>query len=414
MQAAKLAWSVLEGLGLELFHLDVGLLMNGSAQEIGTHVAELLAFRPQLAVATPNAGYLFNASIRSARNQPNVFLDMLAIPCLMTWDSLVQFPSQVPNINRSWRVEEATRDVLQCLKKALDHPLLFHVAYDKGQIDAARGLGLLSEERVCHKPVFAYQAFVDFGRSEAASVLPDQRVAFTGTLRLDSLPSPYEQLPFFPELDRQVVVERALTRPAWDSFIEFIANLPVNERELYGLVPDSGSFWGLADHIVSYRTNTLDRLRVIKGISQPVTFYGNVVDDGKTGISLPANMIMGGDMDMIARLPALNAETAITVDVVNRIFGSGYTAKITSCFAAGGFCLFDWRPEFLDNFGVDGGQVMYRTIDELNSKIDLFLGNPRYRRAVADYFKNEIAERFSAKSFYASLLSEMAVRFKIG
>ncbi|MDK9721452.1 MAG: hypothetical protein OEL53_09745 [Rhodospirillales bacterium] len=413
LQAAKLAWSVMEGLGLELFELDIDLLLNGSAQEIGAHISDLLAFRPQLAVATPNAGYLFNAVISSAKSRPNVFLDVLAIPCLLTWDSVVQFPSQLPHINRSCCPDETSRGVLQSLKSALDHPLLFHVAYDKGQIDAMVGLGILPAGRVLHKPVFAYQAFVDFGRAEAASVRQDERVAFTGTLRVDALPSPYESLAFFPELDRQVVSDRPLAQPVWNSLIEFIAGLPAQERETFGLGPDSGCFWGLADYIVSYRANILDRLRVIEGIARPVTFYGNVVEKGVSAFRLPPNMTMGGDQDMISRLPKLNAGTAITVDVVNRIFGCGYTAKIASCLAAGGFCLFDWRPEFIDAFGDDGGQLMFRSIDELNEKIDIFLGNSVYRRALADYFKNEIAQHHSAKSFYTSLLSQMAVNYKI-
>jgi spore maturation protein CgeB len=74
------------------------------------------------------------------------------------------------------------------------------------------------------------------------------------------------------------------------------------------------------------------------------------------------------------------------------------------CFACGGFVLFDYKEDFHQSMGDTGDEVMYRTLDELNAKVDEFLANPRKRRDVARYLQYRVTSEFNFASLSKKIL----------
>ena len=165
-----------------------------------------------------------------------------------------------------------------------------------------------------------------------------------------------------------------------------------------------GSFGKLALDMVVNQATTADRRRMLEALRRPVDFFGNL-EGFKPGQPTPwPHVRYLGDVDMETSLPALNADTAVTVDIVNRLFDEGVTCKILSCFAAGGFCLFDRRPDFVDIAGSDAERVMFSDFDEMNSQVEYFLANPQERRELSAHFKAIVAERLSPKLVYGDMI----------
>ncbi|AVM76360.1 glycosyltransferase [Magnetospirillum gryphiswaldense] len=405
LSAARLTWRVLEDLGLELFPLDILLLFNGSAQAIADHIADIRAFAPDFAVATPNAGYASVAWINQGGQSRNLFLDILELPVLATWDSVVQFAHQLTKGTLPARPEESVPGMIAALRGLLNHPLMRNAAYDREQIEVMESLGVIDPGRAIHSPAFAYQAFIDHGLANPAPAAPGHDLAFTGSLWVQQSQSPVSTTAIHAKLRGPVIDERPLIQPVWPALMTAIAALPEAERQANRLVPDHGFFWSMALDMVSHQATTADRVRMLKAITRPVDFYGRL-DGTVPGQPTPwPHIRYRGDVDMETRLPALNADTAITVDVVNRIFDRGVTCKVYSCFAAGGFCLFDHRPDFLEVVGAEGEQVMFSDADSLNERIEHFLTHPRERRELATHLRATIAERLSPRRIYADMIT---------
>ena len=404
--AAQLCWGVLEDLGMELFHVDVGLLWNGAAADILAHVRDIRAFHPDMAIATPNAGYAMLAWVEDGGARRNLFLDLLEVPTLVTWDSVAQFAHQLSKDRLARHPDQSCPGILAQLRAILNHPLMVHAAYDRSQIAVMERLGVVDVGRVIHTPVFAYQAFVDYGRNAAADrPAAADAVAFTGTMRRPRPDDPLLAVPACADLFRQVIEERPLDQPVWAAFEAALARMPAAERAAARLEPDHSFFWSVATDLIATQATLGDRGRMLSGLRHDAAFYG-WIEGVRPGQPTPwPHVHLRGDVDMATALPALNAATPITIDVVNRIFDSGVTAKIVSCYAAGGFCLFDHRPEFLDMVGADGERVMFRTVEQLNAMIDHYLTHPAERRELARQFQTVIAERQSARTVYARMIA---------
>jgi spore maturation protein CgeB len=96
----------------------------------------------------------------------------------------------------------------------------------------------------------------------------------------------------------------------------------------------------------------------------------------------------------------------VIVDVINLGYNTGISPKVMGCFACGGLMLFDYKDDFFQSMGEIGNQVMYRSVDQLNSMVDDFLGNPRKRRDVSRYIQHRVCTEFNFGALSQKLLIE--------
>jgi hypothetical protein len=109
-------------------------------------------------------------------------------------------------------------------------------------------------------------------------------------------------------------------------------------------------------------------------------------------------------LDYFTELPLLFMNSDVIVDVVNLGYNTGVSPKIMGCFAAGGLILFDYKEDFGRIMGSVADEVMYRSVDHLNSMVDGYLTNPHRRRDVARYLQHRVATEFSFGTLAKRLL----------
>jgi spore maturation protein CgeB len=94
----------------------------------------------------------------------------------------------------------------------------------------------------------------------------------------------------------------------------------------------------------------------------------------------------------------------VIVDVINLGYNTGISPKVMGCFAAGGLMLFDYKEDFSRIMGDAAGEVMYRSIEQLNSLVDGYLAKPHRRRDVASYLQHRVVTEFSFSALAKRLL----------
>jgi hypothetical protein len=68
----------------------------------------------------------------------------------------------------------------------------------------------------------------------------------------------------------------------------------------------------------------------------------------------------------------------------------------------------DYKPDFVEGIGEEGRQVMYRSVDELNTLVDRYLGDARLRRDVSRYLQHQVVTRFSFGALCRRILVDEA------
>jgi hypothetical protein len=330
----------------------------------------------------------------------------------MLWDhGLFQLPHSVleplPTSSR-----EARDGALARIRSAIDHPLYRHYSPDREHIDALHRLGVLRRSKVRSFLQPPYPNFVRYGYRQPANHAFRTGVAFAGNVYVNAASRlPFAHEPELLEIQEDVMSAKArsLTTPLWDLLLARIDRLKRSSRRALGLVPDSTFFWRYANDEVSVVGNTRVRLHVLGGIGRGFDFYGNFMEPDATKALRSRHRInFRRNLDYFTELPLLFMNSQVMVDVVNLGYNSGISPKIMGCFACGGLMLFDYKADFEVAMGEEGLKVMYRDVEELNTLIDRYLGDPALRRDVCRYLQHQAVTKFSFGALCRRILLDEA------
>ena len=387
----------LEDLGATVFYLDTGGFIVRNPLSIEDAITALRSFKADLAISLPNAGY---ALACSTLDHENIFRDVLGIPTLMLWDhGLLQFPKIILDPLPKLPADSGDGAILR-LRKILDHPLYFHYAPDKGHIAVLDRLGIVSARKVGPFLQPASPNFVKHGYRTPSNTAFRTRVAFAGNVYIQAS----REIAFrnhhqiLTDIEARVLAAKKdhLTHCLWDLITAEIDGLDRSTRARLNLHPDSTFFWSFLHDEIELVGNTDVRLGILQGLQHEYDFFGNFVEPGAVSILKGDHKInFRKSLDYFTELPLLFMNSDVIVDVVNSGFNSGVSAKVMGCIACGALLLFDYKADFYDSLGEIAGQVMYKTIDELNMMVDGYLSNPRKRRDVSRYLQHRVCTEFN-------------------
>jgi hypothetical protein len=386
----------LRALGATVFDLHVGSIITQNDVYIRDSIQALKTFKPDVAISLPNALY---ALLCATPKQENIFKDILQIPTLMLWDhGLLQLPQQILGPLPATPAE-ARGGSIRRLKKALDHPLYIHYSPDRGHIDVLDKLGVMDRNKVRFFLQPAYPNYVRYGYRTPSPGAFRTRVAFAGNVYVKAAQS----LPFQNEPDLAAIQARVLrakksrlTECLWDLISAEIDALPADTRKRLRLTPNYTFFWQFMHEEIETVGNTDVRLGVLTGLKRDFDFYGNFVEpESVATLRDQYKMRFRKCLDYFTELPLLFMNSDVIVDIVNLGYNSGISPKIMGCFACGGLVLFDYKEDFHRSMGDIGDQVMYRSIDHLNTLVEEYLSNPRKRRDVGRYLQQKVASEFT-------------------
>jgi hypothetical protein len=385
----------LRELGATILELDVGGFCTKNQAYIGDAVERVRSFRPDVAVSLPNAGYVLYCVTTEGHN---VFADVLQIPVVMLWDhGLYQFPKMVLD-PLPGSVAESSRGCIQRLRQALNHPLFFHYSPDRGHVAALEKMGVIDGKKVRFFLQPAYPNFVRYGYRGGIGDAFRTRISFAGNVYLEasqSLPSRRHQALAGMESAVLSLKKDCLTIPLWDLFEKQIQSLDRSSRKALSLDPDSSFFWRFLHDVVELAGNTDVRLHVLSALKRDFDFFGNFIEPGAIGtLKSRHRMRYRKSLDYFTELPLLFMNSEVVVDVINLGYNTGISPKVMGCLACGGLVLFDYKDDFFQSMGDLGNQIMYRSVDHLNTLIDDYLGDPRKRRETSRYLQSRVCTEF--------------------
>jgi hypothetical protein len=384
-----------ERFGTTFYQLDTTPFIFDDERKQQDAIANLRAYKPQLALSLSNAAYGLSCKVKSENGSANVFTDILNIPLMMLWDhGLFSFPSLVL-APLAERPEDSRPDALRRISSVIDAPLMYHYPLDSGQVSEMQRIGMMHSKNVGTVPALAYKAFLDCGaRQTTRNYIND--VAFVGNVFL----SDRYQAKVDPSTEgrcREAVVAGKLanpTVPAWTLLTKTVEALSASERAKSCLDYDQSYFWHFVNDVINIQCNTQSRMETLRSIKRALAFYGAFVDPA--GIPLlneTGNIEYKGYVHFATELPQVYAGTRILVDVTNAAFINNCSTKPICCFASGGFSLFDYKPDPIEHLGSDVERVMFKDFEELNTKIDYFLTHERERESLADHLKDVIRRK---------------------
>jgi hypothetical protein len=386
----------LRALGADVFDLHVGSFIIQNDVYIRDTIQALKAFHPHVAISLPNALYALQC-VTSRRE--NVFKDILEIPTLMLWDhGLLQLPQQILGPLPA-TAEQSTGGSIRRLRKALDHPLFVHYSPDRGHIAALDRLGVIDSNKVHFFLQPSYPNYVRYGYRTPSPGAFRTRIAFAGNVYVKAA----EKLPFHNEPDLAAIQERVmaaktnrLTECLWNLIVAELDTLDTAKRKRLRLDPNYTFFWQFMHEEIETVGNTGVRLGILTSLKREFDFYGNFVEpDSIATLRDKYRMRFRKCLDYFTELPLLFMNSDLIVDIVNLGYNTGISPKIMGCLACGGLVLFDYKEDFHQAMGSIGDQVMYRSVDHLNSLVEEYLSNPRRRRDVASYLQQRVCSEFT-------------------
>lgn len=386
----------LRALGADVFDLHVGSFIIQNDVYIRDTIQALRTFRPHVAISLPNALYALQCT---TPQHENVFKDILEIPTLMLWDhGLLQLPQQILGPLPA-TAEHSTGGSIRRLRKALDHPLFVHYSPDRGHIAALDKLRVMDSNKVHFFLQPSYPNYVRYGYRTPSPGAFRTRIAFAGNVYVKAA----EKLPFHNEPDLAAIQERVmaakktrLTECLWDLIVAELDGLDPAQRKRLRLDPNYTFFWQFMHEEIETVGNTGVRLGILTSLKREFDFYGNFVEpDSIATLRDKYRMRFRKCLDYFTELPLLFMNSDLIVDIVNLGYNTGISPKIMGCLACGGLVLFDYKSDFHQAMGSIGDQVMYRSVDHLNSLVEEYLSNPRKRRDVSSYLQQRVCSEFT-------------------
>jgi hypothetical protein len=328
----------------------------------------------------------------------------------MMWDhGLLQFPKFIldplPN-----SPNEATGDAIRRTRQTLDHPLYAHYSPDRGHVAAMSELGMIDGNKVRFFLQPAYPNFHRHAYHTPVNSAFGAKLAFAGNVYLEASSS----IAFRGDRELAAIEARVLeaktrdlTACLWDLIQSEIAALEEPDRQRLGLDPNSTFFWRFVYDLIELVGNTAARLAVLTGIKRPYEFYGNFIEPQTTStLRSKYGLTFRRSLDYFTELPLLFMNSDLVVDVVNSGFNSGISCKVMGCLACGGLLLFDYKDDFRESMGDVADQIMYRSVDHLNTLIEEYLGAPRRRRDVTRYLQHRVCTEFNFSALCSQILTK--------
>ena len=385
-------------LGFEIFDVPVDAFLVPDATRIASLLSDLKAFRPELAFGLPKGSYALICRLPARRDgwRPNLFTDVLDIPTICLWDHApLELADQL--LAHPADPAESAAGAHETLRQSLTHPRLIHWSPDTGQTQIMEELGFLLPGHVVQESLPSLPGFLPQESSLQDGSTPS--VGFIGHF--------YQEPPVYPHVGSRTLAEEVIQewlsdsgRPLWYVLAEHLDGMDRDMRKQLALYRDQTYFWNFAHRLIVHQAQTALRLSVLGSAGVPVACYGNLKTDvpgvPRNLTPVPGNIPFGPD------LAAALARHTITVDVFNPGSIHGYSHKPMMAFAAGGFMLVHRRRDFIQAFGEAGEAVSYD--QDLGSKIDRFLTNPRYLREVGEAIRETISARFQLRDVLTRVL----------
>jgi len=408
----------LRNLGATVYEFDTAAVYASDLSNIDRQKREIIEFRPDVVVSTPNAGYVIQGCLLTDLDRPNggsqnLFIDELELPVILYWDQALTQSGYYSFGPCPAGPSDSQDGALEKLRTLFTDPRVVHLFPDSGHIEELGKLGIGSFGEDAWYVQGAGNAFVAAGLQMAGSVFEDD-VAFFGNLYLaSSRKIPYAANPVLAQLrERARAASGADWRlSAYHAYRGAIASLDGSEQIALRLVPNQSFFWHFMYNELSRFMNGDERLRLLNSCGKAIAYFGNF-NDPDSNAMMPENSLLRGTLPYNAMLARAFQRTRVMVDVANAEFINGFSSKLMACFAAGGFALTNYRADMVRALGPLAEEICCNDEAEFAGKMDFFLTRERRRHEVASEIATVVRHEYSSEALFARTLPLALERLK--
>jgi hypothetical protein len=400
----------LRQLGAVVYEFDTTHAYMGSKSELRTQLDDLRSFQPDAAIGAPHAGYAVQPFVARRRDQGgdtalgHLFLDELDLPTLLYWDhALLQLPKYLVS---PWPggPGKSRKGVLARLGSLFRHPRAIHFFPDSGHIPELHALGIAEfPPDSCYIPGISHQ-YVEYGESDRDPSEQGREVAFFGNIYIAAA----RKITYADETllaVRRQAFERLKADwdcAPYDAYREEIECLSAAQRSELRLRPDESFYWRFLFDELSVVANGERRLQVALECGRPLTYFGGFADPETRAIVSSAGCTLAEEYLPYGRpLAAAYERQALSIDVANAPYINGFSTKLFSCFAAGGFMLTSRKADLAGALGDLAEAITFSSAEELSAKASHFLDADHERRDLTLQIQAVIREKFTASALYA-------------
>jgi hypothetical protein len=174
------------------------------------------------------------------------------------------------------------------------------------------------------------------------------------------------------------------------------------QRSDLRLRPDESFYWRFLFDELSVVANGERRLQVALECGRPLTYFGGFADPETRAIVSGAGCKLAEEYLPFGQpLAAAYQGQALAIDVANAPYINGFSTKVFSCFAAGGFMLTSRKADLAGALGDLAEAIMFSSAEELSAKANHFLDAEHERRDLTREIQAVIREKFTASALYA-------------
>jgi hypothetical protein len=403
----------LRQLGALVYEFDTTPAYKGSQSELRRQLDDLQRFQPDAAIGAPHAGYAIQPFVSRSGGEDgdtavrHPFLDELDLPTLLYWDhALLQLPRYLVSPWPSGP-SASSEGVLARLRALFKHPRAFHFFPDSGHIPELRDLGIAEfAPDSCYIPGISHQ-YVEYGRGDGASGGQTRgqsgEAAFFGNLYIAAA----RKITYADETllaVRRQALERLKAdwnRAPYDAYREEIQRLSPAQQSELRLRPDESFYWRFLFDELSVVANGERRFQVALECGRPLTYFGGFADPETRAIVSSAGCTLAEEyLPFGLPLAAAYQRQALAIDVANAPYINGFSTKLFSCFAAGGFMLTSRKADLAAALGDLADAIMFSSAEELSAKVNHFLAASQELRNLTRHIQAVVREKFTASSLY--------------
>jgi hypothetical protein len=372
-------------IGLDTAVVDVNAIRD--AEAAATRAA--IAAKPDLITAI-NLNYYLGARVGA-----DDVLGALDVPATLAWDDPLGALTGYLNWERQSTMGDLGPrgvDPLPRFRELLRAPGTRHFAADSGHMAAMLELGLVEAAQVTWHPFPTFPAFLEQGRR--GGVEPKYDLSFGGNVyQAYAASSAFSSMADYAEITDRVRTGklRDLGASVWELLQAELEALGSARRAALGLVPTDTLFWDYYMYLAWFATTTAVRLELLTSVPRPVHMFGMFADPASVELlATHPNLVYSGNRHQFRELPETLAATRINLCVSQSLIFKGLPSKFLDCIAAGGFALVDHKDDLVRLFGPVVENVMFRTGDELNAKIEYFLPRDDERRELVEELRTTV------------------------
>jgi len=225
-------------------------------------------------------------------------------------------------------------------------------------------------------------------------------ISFIGTLYNDSASNKYNEIHTFPDFIKGYydgIIDAQMNVYGYNFIESMLNNTIINETKKYlelNLNPLYFDIYEklLAD-IINRQVSMLERKKILNSLGDTLDI--DLYTSSDTAYITAQKVHFKGYVDYNSVMPKIFRFSKINLNITSKSIISGISLRVLDIMGVGGFVLSNYQPEIAEYFENGVEVVMYESMEDLQQKVEYYLGHDEERERIALAGYHKVKEMFS-------------------